>query len=209
MGIYNNEILNNTDVSMSQNSSSFDCEEIERLNITAILVGNNFSNVTFTAASVDTDGEFVTPVGTVLATGTKIQELTTDGALPTGLSVSTVYYSIDNGDGTMSFATTQALASAGTAVNLTAAGSGTNTVVVETDLTGTVKLQKNLEPTTESWIDVDNNEVLNNDNSQSFNSATTFQWVLRQVCFASLRAVVTVTSGTLATDIRIYGRESK
>lgn len=62
-----------------------------------------------------------------LATGDNI-ELTTDGALPTGLSVNTNYYVIYNDANTFWLATTLANALAGTKINTSGSQSGTHTL---------------------------------------------------------------------------------
>jgi hypothetical protein len=54
---------------------------------------------------------------------------TTDGALPTGLSVSTKYYVIYNDANSFWVATTLANALAGTKINTSSAGSGTHTLM--------------------------------------------------------------------------------
>lgn len=53
---------------------------------------------------------------------------TTSGSLPTGLSVDTAYYVIDVDASTIKLATSRANAFAGTAIDLTAVGSGTQTL---------------------------------------------------------------------------------
>jgi hypothetical protein len=60
-------------------------------------------------------------------TGTKVR-LTTTTTLPAGLSLATDYYVIKLSDTTFSLATSYANAVAGTAINITDAGTGTHTV---------------------------------------------------------------------------------
>lgn len=81
-----------------------------------------------TISAVNTTTEVLT-VGSTASypTGTPVI-LTTTGALPTGLLTSTVYYVINVTGTTMKLATSAANATAGTAVDLTASGSGTNVV---------------------------------------------------------------------------------
>lgn len=57
--------------------------------------------------------------------------LTTSGGLPTGVAVSTVYYLIVPSPTTFGFATTYANSLAGTLINLTTAGTGKSTAVVQ------------------------------------------------------------------------------
>ncbi len=173
----------------------------------SITVANTTQGV---ATEVDISNDQVTVPSHGLLTGVKIQELTTTGTLPAGLAISTVYYAIAVDDDTLSFATSQANATAGTAIDITDYGTSAavHTVVVETDLAGTVKLQKNIEPAsgTANWVDIDDDEVLNSTNSQAFAAATTLQWVLRDIAFRELRGVVTTTSGTVTVDIRMFAK---
>lgn len=62
------------------------------------------------------------------AQGQKVQ-LSTTGALPTGLSTSTDYYIIRNSSTSIAFATSQANANSSTKISLSADGSGVNTII--------------------------------------------------------------------------------
>ncbi len=66
-----------------------------------------------------------------LATGQRIQ-LTTTGALPTGLTAATSYYVVYVGDGSFSLATTLANAAAGTKITTSGSQSGTHTMTALT-----------------------------------------------------------------------------
>jgi len=78
---------------------------------------------TFTAATTD----ICTDTAHGLKTGDKVR-LTTTTTLPAGLSLATTYYVIYLSADTFSLATTDALAVAGTAVNITDTGTGTHTI---------------------------------------------------------------------------------
>ncbi len=94
---------------------------------TSVGVGSNIWTFTFASTDVNIGTEQVTvTANSELITGRKVQ-LTTTGALPTGLSLATDYYLIVVDSTHVQFATTLANAVAGTAINLTAVGSGTNT----------------------------------------------------------------------------------
>lgn len=74
-----------------------------------------------------------------LVTGQKVQ-LTTTGALPTGLTASTTYYVINTGAAdTLRLATSLANAVAGTAINTSGSQSGTHTMVASTIAANLVK----------------------------------------------------------------------
>ena len=88
--------------------------------------------VTNTLASFST---FTADASTDICTHTNINlfpytrcQLTTTGTLPGGLSLATDYYVIKVTDTTIKFATSYANAVAGTAVNITDAGTGTHTI---------------------------------------------------------------------------------
>lgn len=86
-------------------------------------------SATFTAdASTDvlTYTSFASYPSNIL-TGTRVR-LTTTGVLPAGLATATDYYVIRATDGTCKLATSYANAIAGTAINITDAGTGTHTI---------------------------------------------------------------------------------
>lgn len=82
---------------------------------------------TFAAGAVDTGTDTVAVPAHGLATGFGPVQVTNPGTLPTGIAALTNYWLICPTSGTIKFATSRANALAGTAVNITAAGSGTNT----------------------------------------------------------------------------------
>lgn len=84
---------------------------------------------TFTTSDVNTSTEVIT-VGRDIPTTTPIKFSST-GAVPTGLVAGTTYYAIRNNATSIKVATTVANAQAGTAIDLTAVGSGTHTITTE------------------------------------------------------------------------------
>lgn len=83
---------------------------------------------TLTFAGSQRSGNNITILDNVFPSqGQKVQ-LTTTGALPTGLSLATDYWIIRVSTTSIAFATTQANANAGTAVTLSGDGSGINTI---------------------------------------------------------------------------------
>lgn len=94
--------------------------------ITSQALTNTFAQ-TNAMTSVDASGDFVDHTAYNLLTGTRVQ-LTTSGTLPAGLSLATDYYIIQVSDTRCKFATSYANAIAGTAINITDAGSGTHTI---------------------------------------------------------------------------------
>jgi hypothetical protein len=86
---------------------------------------------TFTAATSD----ICTATAHGLRTGDKVR-LTTSNTLPAGLSLATTYFVIRLSADTFSLASTDALAVAGTAVDITGTGTGTHTVTGYENTTG-------------------------------------------------------------------------
>lgn len=94
-------------------------------------LASTFSDATdvakvFASTAIDTSTDLVTLTAHGLVTG-EVGQLTTSGALPTGLSLLTNYYIIRASANTFGFATSYANAIAGTLINLTAQGSGNDT----------------------------------------------------------------------------------
>lgn len=98
----------------------------------AITVDTN-ATATFTSGNVGTNTITLTAHG--LKTGLLVT-LTTSGALPTGLATSTPYYAIAVNANTISLATSQANAIAGTVITFTATGATGTSHVVPTALSG-------------------------------------------------------------------------
>lgn len=198
-----------TSVAASQNSDVAQLDRIEYIDVTAVIAAANPSAATFTAlASTDV---ITTASAHGFLTGMLAQVSNSGGALPTGLSAATNYYVIYVSDTTFKLATSQANALAGTAIDLTTNGTGTQTITPTTTLAGTIKLQKTNDPTSvtsPTWIDLVDAEVVTVTASQTISAASTKNWVLKGFTARALRAVTTVTSGTLTADIRLHGKQS-
>jgi len=90
-------------------------------------VGSNIWTFTFASTDVNTGTDQITvTANSEIITGRKVQ-LTTTGTLPTGLSLATDYYIIVVDSTHIKLATSLANAIAGTNIDITAQGSGTNT----------------------------------------------------------------------------------
>lgn len=204
-------LTSSTDIAASQNSDVADISSVRDIDINMVVAGNNGSNDTFTDTDVDIDEDTVTLTAHNYVTGMKITELTSTGTLPAGLATSTVYYAIVVDANTISFATSQANALSGTAVDITDAGtaSATNTVVVATALAGTAKVQKTndlKDVASPVWVDLDNSEVLNANNSQTISAAGNLNWVIQNCGAARMRVVVTITSGIVTAATKLSGK---
>jgi len=89
------------------------------------------SNASWASTGVDTATDLITTSSPHGLTNRQAVTVTTAGTLPTGISAATVYYLIVPSVTTFGFATTDVNAQAGTLINLTAAGTGASTVVVQ------------------------------------------------------------------------------
>lgn len=127
-------------------------------------------------------------------TGQKITELTTTGTLPDPLAVSTVYYAIVPSADLLKFATSQALAAAGTAIDLTDYGATTSvhTIVVATTLAGTVDIQASNDD--ENYIDVIDSAGASIEQTIS-DASGEFMFNLADLYSKHARAAFTITSG--------------
>jgi hypothetical protein len=198
MRILNDLMIDGATVALSETSAVQEIQHMYGLDLMAYITAANPSNKTFTTVDQTANTATVTAHG--FSTGMKFT-LTTSGGLPTGLSPATDYYAIVVDADTIKFASSQANALAGTAIDLTGAGTGTQTVVVNTTIAGSVKLQKSDDPSsvTQTWFDITSS-------SQNFSGSTTLNWAYADVAYPYIRAVVTVTSGTVTTSVRINGK---
>lgn len=105
---------------------------------------------TFAAAAVNTTDDTATITAHGFTTGLKGQ-VANPGTLPTGLVALTDYFIIAVDANTVKFASSLANALAGTQLDLTAQGSGTNTFTPTAIAGGNVKLQKSNDGT--NWSD--------------------------------------------------------
>jgi microcystin-dependent protein len=157
--------------------------------------GANTWTTTFAAADVNTGTDVITvPSNTTLYTGKKIQFSNSGGALPTGISAATDYYVVRLTATTIKIASSRANAlgsgstgssASPTTIDITAAGSGTNTITVQ-DLTTRTLGEKGGEETHNLTIEelvghahtggvsgTDNNDASLNSNTINVNTGTT------------------------------------
>lgn len=183
-------------VSALLNTSAVNIEQSVMADLTASISDTTPVSKTFAPSDVSAGADTVTIAAHGFATGLKVQ-LTTTGTLPVGLATSTNYYLIVVDSSTLKFATSQANALAGTAIDLTDGGSGTHTIAPQA-ISCSVKLQKSDEPwlSTPIWFDIVSS-------SQSCPSLPgTLNWPLVDIGSVALRAVVTTTSGAATVSIR-------
>jgi hypothetical protein len=120
---------------------------------------NTPSNKTFAAAAVDIGTDTITLTAHGYPTGLKVQ-ISNPGTLPTGISPTTDYFVISLTANTFQLASTlaDAIATPAVPIDISAQGSGTNTVGVTALAGANVKLQVTNDPNTPDastiWSDV-------------------------------------------------------
>lgn len=163
----------------------------DNFSVVAVVTDITPSAATFTAASA-TD-ICTTSAAHGAETGLKVQVSNSGGALPTGLSASTDYYVIKVSSTTFKLATSLANAQAGTAINITADGSGTQTVTPTSLAGGAVKLQGSIDGV--NFVDIASS-------SQSVTASVNLIWNQTSQKYNYVRASSTVTAGQLKAIIQ-------
>lgn len=127
-----------------------------------------------------------------------VGQLTTTGALPTGLSAATNYYVIKVSDNIVKLASSYNNAIAGTAVDITAAaGTGTHTFT-PTALSATVKLQSTVNG--DDWIDISGKSTAVSATGSAIHTLSDFAEPM-------IRTVVTQTSGVMNLEVVVFGKK--
>jgi hypothetical protein len=159
------------------------------------------------SASINTTDDTFSLTDHGLVTGL-VGQFTTSGALPTGISAATNYFIIRVDANTFKVATSLANAQAGTAVDITAAGTGSQTFTPVALAGASVKLQKSLgrdASETEMWTDeiaVTNQDIVTA-------NITAAGVVFLQKLFPigkSYRVVIAITSGQLSVSGKAIGK---
>jgi hypothetical protein len=177
----------------------FPLDGIDQGSIQLIYTDESYTDVDFLTAAVDADANTVTISAHGLVTGTKITKITTDGTLPGGLSLLTVYYVIVVDADTIKFATSLANAKAGTAVNITNVGSALATHTIDFPVLGTV--------TAGIWFSNDGS------NFQILTTATTITTAGHKIFdlvdkyYKYIRVAVAIDAGAVGMKAYLYGRK--
>jgi hypothetical protein len=129
-----------------------------------------------------------------METGLKVR-LTTATTLPAGLALATDYFVIKVSAGVFKLAASLVDALAGTAVDVTDAGTGAHTVT-PVALSASTKLQKSNDGT--NWVDLHDDEVLGGSNSQTISADGAVVWIIPDAGWRYVRQSVTLTAGQLA-----------
>lgn len=201
MHVLNYLLISALEMASPQNSVGVNVDQYAQADLVASVSNTLPAVKTFVPGDVDTAANTVTIAAHGYVTGLKVT-LTTDDTLPTPLLTATDYFIIRVSANVIKFATSLANALAGTAVDLTDAGVGTQTIT-PTALAGcAIKLQKNDEPSTATpiWVDVPSS-------SQACPSLPgQLTWALADMGMVSLRGVVTLTAGDVTVSLRLNAK---
>ncbi len=160
------------------------------------------------AGKVDLTADSATITAHGQVTGVKGQ-LTTSGGLPTGLSTSTDYFIIRVDADTVKFAASLALAVAGTAIDLTGYGTGTQTFTPTTSTGNVIKAQASLDGT--YWTDITTaNFPSIKDATVTVSTATSgVVWDLLRPTFRYVNILFTPSAGQITFSVLINAKTDK
>lgn len=161
-----------------------------------------------TASSVNLTTDRVTITAHGQVTGSKGQ-MTTSSALPTGLSTSTDYYIIVIDANTVQFASSLANAVAGTAIDLTNAGVGTQTFTPTTSTSNVIKAQASIDGT--YWTDITTTNFPSCPVASVTVSTTTggVVWDLGRPGFRYVNILYTPSAGQITFSVLINAKTDK
>ncbi len=186
-------LLAATDWAAAMNSTSVPIQYARGMAIMAVNVVAASTAITFVDGDVGVVANTVTKTAHGWATGRKVAA-TSNGSLPGGLSTTT-YYMIVVDANTLQFASSAALALAGTAIDITsAAGGGTHTLTPAALSTATLSLQWSLDSV--NWFDIANT-------STAVSATGNIGWndVLASPYYAYIRAVGAIAAGQINSTI--------
>ncbi len=135
------EAVSTGEMTTTTNSAAVSLDGAQTFSVQCNVDVDTPSNKTFASTAVDTSNEHITIAAHGYTTGLKVQ-ISNPGTLPTGILAVTDYFVINFDVDTIMLASTLVLALAGTPINISAQGSGTNTVNVTAIAGASVKLQK-------------------------------------------------------------------
>jgi len=184
--------VDSEDKSNAFNVVAMDISNQDGINAYVKWTKNTPADKTFVDGDVNVSTDEVTITAHGFLTGLLVR-LTTTGVLPAGLALATDFFIIRIDANTIQFATTQANATAGTPVDITAAaGGGTHTVDVTDVLAGTVDLEG-------SNNDIDFVAIVDGAGASVqqtiADSSSEFMFNVQDLYSKFLRVVFTITSG--------------
>jgi hypothetical protein len=161
---------------------------------------------TFTVLSQANDTLTMTAHGQV--TGS-LGQCTTTGGLPTGLSTSTNYYVIVVDANTIKLATSLANAVAGTAVDITGAGTGVQTFTPSTSSGNAIKAQFSYDGVNGTDITTTNFPTCPSATVTVSTSTGVANWDLQRPSFRYILIVYTPSAGQITFSVAIDAKKDK
>lgn len=155
------------------------------------IVGVQTTGGVAAAGTIDLSLETMTITSHGFYTGEKVR-LTTTGTLPGGLAVLTDYFIIKIDANNIAFATSLVNANAGTAINLTTSGSGTQTITPTALSAASIKGQRSDDGI--AWYDDTDLP------SQSITVDSNFMFAKKDCGYAKVRLALTMASGEIDID---------
>ena len=180
-----NESETSSGIAYSQAMSAVDVAQAKVVAIASVLTVDAPAAGTFTA---DASTDVMSKSAHGFKTGLKVQVSNSGGALPSGLSAATDYFVIYVAAGTFKLATSSANAIAGTAIDITTNGTGTQTVTPTAIAGASMKLQGSQDNS--NWFDL----------GVSSNITATANILLEKVdpSLRYIRAYYTMTAGQVS-----------
>lgn len=179
-------------------STPFKVDQASSVVIEAAVTNQAPSAGTFTAVATT---DVLTKTAHGFLTGLKVQVSNSGGALPAGLSAATDYFVIRIDANTFYLATSLVLAQAGTRIDITTDGTGTQTVTPTALAGASVKIQGCLDNEVNAntvWTDLPIQATGDASKSQSITATGNFQVSEKLPAVKFVRAYYTLTAGQLS-----------
>lgn len=199
-------LINTTEsfaVAASTNGAAYNVgsEGCDSISFCGSIVDNTPTTKTFGDTGVNTTTDVITTAANGYYLGLKVR-FTTTGTLPSGISLATDYFIIPVSATTFKIATSLANAQAGTAVDITSQSSAAavNTITATPLAGATIKLQQ-ANSSSGPWLDLGTATTITGSMDVYLEKdRPTSHYV---------RAVLTLTAGSLATTLQVLGKGDK
>jgi hypothetical protein len=187
-------------ITTTDTSAALSMDGVEALSVQVVADVNTPSAKAFTAADTD----ICTAAAHGFPTGLKGQASNSGGDLPTGLAAVTDYFVISTGTNTFKLAASLVDALAGTAVDITDAGTGTHTFTPTALAGANVRLQKS--NSTKDQIDA-GTAVWDDEGSATNITADADVWLEKdRPAFKWARVRFTLTAGSLSATSYVLAK---
>lgn len=175
-------------------------DDVDQGSLQLVYTNASAADKTFADTDVDPDEDTITIASHGYITGNKLTKITTDGTLPAGLDLLTAYYVIKVDDNTIKLAASLADAKAGTAVDITDAGSSGATNTIDAPALGTV--------TAGVWFSNDgvNFQIL--ETATAISAGGHKLWFLVDKFCKYLRVAIAIDAGGLGLKGYLFGKKN-